>query len=122
MHRCVDGNHRRAFGRAIAFEDAQAEFLHPRLARFRLHPLRPRHHEAHVEEVIRMGIPRIAHEEGIRAEHYRRVGFVTELRNNLVVEGRGVKECPDTRKHRQQHATRQSEGMEHGKGVEHHIR
>ena len=56
VHRRVDGEDGRAFGGAIAFENAQAEFLHPEFARLRLDALGAGHDEAHVEEIIRMGV------------------------------------------------------------------
>ena len=121
MHRRVDGDDGRAFRGAIAFEDAQAELLHPGLARFGLHALGTRHHQAHVEEVVGVGIARIAHQEGVGAEQHRGIGFVAELRHHLVVKRRGIEEGPHTGQHGQQRAAGEAEGMEHRQRVEHDV-
>ena len=98
MHRRIDGKHRRAFGDAIAFENAQAELLHPGLAGFRLHPLGAGHDEAHGVEIVRMGVARIAREECVGAEEDRRIGVIGHLGDDLVVERRGIEEGPHARR------------------------
>ena len=56
VHRGVDGKDGRTFGGAIAFEDAEAEFLHPDLAGFGLDALGTGDDQAHAVEVIGVGV------------------------------------------------------------------
>ena len=118
MHRRIDGDDRRTFGGAIAFQNAQAEFLHPDFPRLLLDALGARHDEADVEEVVRMGVPRIAHQERVGAEQHRGIGVVAKLGHHLVVERRRIEEGADTRQNGQQRAGGKPERMEHGQSVE----
>src|SRR3546814_14896711 len=62
---------RRAFGRAVALQDAQAELLHPGSPRLLAHPLGAGEDIAHGIEVVGMRHAGVAGEEGVGAEHYR---------------------------------------------------
>ena len=114
----MSGQYRRAFGGAIAFENALAEFLHPDLAGFRLDAFGAGDDEADIVEIVRMGVARIAHQEGVGAEKDRGVGIVAKLGDHLVVERRGIEEGAHTREHGQHGAGGESEGMEHRQGIE----
>ena len=118
VHRRVEGNGWRTFGGAIALENAQAEFLHPDIARLGLDALGARHHEAHVEEIIRVGILRVAHEERIGAEQHRGIGVITEFRHHLVMQRRRILKAADAAEHRQQGASQQPESVEDRQRVE----
>ena len=72
MHRRVDRDDRRAFGDAIAFEDALAEPLGPDSAGLLAHRLGAGEDIAQRIEIIRVGAARIAGEKGVGAEQDRR--------------------------------------------------
>src|SRR3546814_2634931 len=64
---------------------------------------------------------RVAGEEGVGAEHDRRVGGVGEHRHDAVVQRRGIHERLHAREQRQQHAAGHAEGVEHRQRVEHAV-
>ena len=90
-----------------------AEFLHPDVARFGLHALGAGHDEAHIVEIVRVGVPGIAHEERVGAEQDRGIGVVAKLGDDLVVERRGIEEGAHARQDGQHGAAGEAEGMEH---------
>ncbi len=118
MHRRVDGKNRRAFGGAIAFENAQPEFFHPEFAGFRLHPLGPGHDQAHVEEIIGIGVAGIAHEKRIGAKQHGGVGVVGKLGDrscSAAARDRGRCARPASTGSRVPRG--QAKGVEHGQAL-----
>ena len=119
VHRRVDRDHRRGFGDAIAFEDAQAEFFHVGLAGRSLDRLGASEAVAHRTEIVGMRGARIAAEERIGAEDDGRVGPVDQLRHDAVVQRRGVEIDGHAGDQRQHRTRRQAEGVKHRQDVEH---
>ena len=119
MHRRVDRHDRRGFGRAVAFEDADAELLEPHAARLRLDALGAGEHVAHRVEVVVVRDPRVAGQERVGAEQDRRVDAVDELRapsDSAAATDTGTSRTPGEQ--RQQQAARQPEAVKHRQRVE----
>ncbi len=89
-HRHVNRDHRRALGHAIAFENAQAEFILPQLFGALLQLLRPGDHVAQAVEIVRIGETGIVGEEGRSAEQHRTVAIVDQLRHHAIVQRAGI--------------------------------
>ena len=121
VHRRVDRQDRGAFGRAVALEDALAELLDPGPAGLLAQLLRTGEDVAQGVEVVGVRDPGIAGEEGVGAEEDGRVDGVGDLRDDAVVQRRGIEEGPGAGEKRQQQPAGQPEGVEDRQGVEDHV-
>ena len=111
-HRHIDGDHRRAFGDAVAFENADAEFFDPQAAHGLVELFRPGHHVAQAAKIVGMRVFAIVAEEGRGAKEHRAIPVVDDFRDDPVMQRAGVKKDLATGNQRQQHATGQPEGVE----------
>ena len=116
--RRIQRQYRRAFGRAIAFHDAQAEFLEPQSGHLGIELLRAGDDVAHAVEIIRMRLARVAREKGAGAEEVGAVPQVRNFRNHAVSERRRVDVNTHAMQQRQQRAGGKAVGMEYGQRIE----
>ena len=108
-----------SLGGAVAGEDAQAELVEPLALRLLLDRFRAREHVAQRAEVVRVAHLPVALEEAVGAEDDRGVAAVDQLRDDPVVQRRGVHVDGDAAQHRQEHGAGEAEAVEHRQGVEH---
>ena len=120
-HRRIHRQHRRGLGRAITFQDADAEFFEPQIAHRGGEFFRARHDIAQAEEIVGMGELGVVGEEGAGAEHHAAIAVVGHFRNDAVVQRRGIEEQVHAGHDRQQRAAGEAEGMEDRQRVEHFV-
>jgi hypothetical protein len=121
MHRRVHRDDRRAFGGAIAFHDAQAEFLGIGRTRFGAHLFRAGKDVAQRVEIIGMRHAGVARQERVRAEHDRGIAIIGQRRDDAVMQRTGIHHRANAIEQRQ-HVPREAKGMEHRQRVQHHVR
>ncbi len=120
-HRRIERDHRRRLGDAVAFENADAEFLHIDAARRFPHRLGAGENVAQRAEIVVVGRARIAREERVGAEQDGGVGAVDHLRHDPVMQRRRIHEDPHAMHQRQNEPDRQPERVEHREHVEHRV-
>ena len=85
----VHREHRRGFGRTVAFQDAHAEAVGEQTPGLLPDPLGAGEDVAHGAEIVRMRIARPAVQERVGAEADRRIGIVDQRRHDAVVQRGG---------------------------------
>jgi hypothetical protein len=88
--RRIDGDHRRRLGDAIAFENGEAELLHVKAPRLRLHRLRARDNVSERREGRLVGVASVVGQECVRAEEESRLRLVDGLGDLAIVQGSGI--------------------------------
>lgn len=111
-HRYVDRHHRRAFGHAVAFKNADAILLHIDLTRRFLQLLRPRHDVTQTGEIVRRGKARIVAEEGRGPEQHGAVAVIDQLRHDAIVQRAGIEKHLRAGHQRREQTNRQAKGVE----------
>ena len=110
-HGRIHRQHRRAFGGAVTFQNADAEFVHPGGAHAVVELLRPGHDVTQLVEIVRVGKARIVAEESAGAEQHRAAAVVNDLGDDAVMQWRRVEEHFRASHQRHDAAAGKAEGM-----------
>jgi hypothetical protein len=117
-HRRIEGEHRRALGRTVAFHDAQPEPIEPQVRHLRVELFRARYHDSRLVEIVGMRLAGVMRKEGAGAEHVGAAARVGKLRDHFVMQRRGVQVTAGAGKQRLQRARCQAVRVVHGQRVQ----
>ena len=91
IERRIDSDARAAFGRAVAFQHARAKLPRPGVGGGFLQFFRAGDEHAQGAEIVRVGLARVAVEEGVGAEKNRAIQIVEQRRDDPVMQRRRIK-------------------------------
>ena len=108
-HGHIHGYYGCAFGHAIAFENADAEFFDPEHAHVFREFFSARHHIAQAAKVVRVGVLAVMPQKGRGAKQHGAVAVIHDFGDDPIVQRAGVEKHLAARHQWQHHAAGQAE-------------